>query len=149
MYAVIEQRVKIFFLTFCFNSSILFIWRYSRSTLNMDETFLLTSKWVIKEGSWFVWDLRRAQNIYNDDAAKSTMFGLKRSETVFTVNYVLITILKNISIYADCIKLLSSASYAISRIQWNSINIFLVILSILCSRWIVNLISVLSKHVLL
>ena len=73
----------------------------------MDETFLLTSKYVVKKVSCIVWDLRRAQNIYNDDAAKSTMFRLKRSETVITVNYVLITILQNISIYVDCIKLLS------------------------------------------
>ena len=94
MYVVIEQCVKIFFHTFLFNSSILFILRYSRSTLNMDDTFLLTSKYVIKKGSCFVWALRRAQNIYNDDAAESTMFRLKRTETVITVNNVLVIILK-------------------------------------------------------
>ena len=111
MYGVIEPGVKIFFHTLYFNSSILFILRYSRSTLNMDETFLLTSKYVVKKGSFIVWDLRRAQNICNDDAAKSTMFRLKRSETVITVSYVLITILKNIIIYVDFIKLYRNMFY--------------------------------------
>ena len=83
------QDILSYFLFQFFHS---FILRYSRSTLNMDETYLLTSDKCYKRGHALFWDLLRAQNIYNDDAAKSTIFGLKRAETAITVNYVLVII---------------------------------------------------------